>query len=332
MNPFDDYKLLDFWDGRRLERFGPLVIERPCPAAEGVPKGGGAAEKSSFRERADIRFLADSASGKSGALGERGEWEALTEKGREFFFENGDGDAGASAAVPKSWTIRHAAPDFTLELKGSPFGHLGVFPEQSENWGRIFSLCSAGEKKLGRPLRVLNLFAYTGASSLAAAAGGAAVVHLDAARNIVERAKRNAELSGLSERVRFIADDAVKFVRREKKRGNFYDGVILDPPTYGHGARGEVWRLPRDLPGLLDDLFLILSDDFPFLLLTCHTDRFDGRSIARLLTERMEKRFESASKRFRIDSGPIRILSARKKELSAGEGGLLYCKTAADFL
>ena len=331
MNPFGDYQLLDFWDGRRLERFGPLVIERPCPAAEGVPKSTKTAGRSSFCEKkADVLFRADSVPGRSGALGERGEWEALTDKGRELFFENGN--AGASAAVPKSWTIRHAAPDFTLELKGSPFGHLGVFPEQSANWGRIFSLCTAGEKKLGRPLRVLNLFAYTGASSLAAAAGGAAVVHLDAARNIVERAKRNAELSGLSERIRFIADDAVKFVRREKKRGNFYDGVILDPPTYGHGARGEVWRLPRDLPGLLDDLFLVLSDDFPFVLLTCHTDRFDGRTITRLLSERMEKRFESALKRFRIDAGPVRILSERKKELSAGEGGLLYCKETADCL
>lgn len=279
---FSDYELLDFGDFRRLERFGPLVTDRPCPAATLRRQFGPDRWRS-----ADVRFIADETEEENRALGRRGRWISRSEKGKNLFFET---DAEGNA-TPRSWTIRHADPDLTLELKGSPFGHLGVFPEQAENWTQIAQLCRNGEKKIGRPLRVLNLFAYTGGSSLAAAVGGAEVVHLDAARNIVQRAKRNAELSGWTERIRFIADDAGKFVRRELKRGNRYDGVILDPPSYGHGARGEVWRLTRDLPPLLTDVFALLDTTASFVLLTAHSPGFGPENLASLLTDQAGPRF-----------------------------------------
>lgn len=310
MFTLNDYQLLDFGAGRRLERFGDLVFDRLCPAAERTEKSLPAR----WRE-ADVRFVAESGN-KNGALGQRGRWEALTDKGRNLFFESDD--------AAKAWTIRHGEPDFSLELKGSPFGHLGVFPEQSENWQRVFCVCREAEKRLGRPLRVLNLFAYTGGSTMAAAAAHASVVHLDAAKNIVERAKRNAELSRLADRVRFIADDAVKFVRREKKRNHFYDGVILDPPSYGHGSHGEVWRTAQNLTGFLADCFSILADDLPFVLLSCHTTGFEAVRLASLLREAQTARFACPT-RFKVESGPMAIRAANARKLACGDFALMTC-------
>ena len=297
MFPPDQYSLLDFGSGRKLERFGGVLVDRPSPpAAPFVPAACG------VWTQADLRFEED-AGGKEGASGRRGRWIPLTERGEK--------------AAGESWPIRHENAALVLELKGSPFGHLGVFPEQSRNWDAIAAACRDGKKRLGRPLRVLNLFAYTGGSSLAAASGGAEVTHLDAAQNIVRQARRNAELSGLAGHpIRWIADDAVKFVRREKKRGTVYDGIILDPPTYGHGARGEVWRLTRDLPGLLDDLFAILADDAPFVLLTCHSPGFDALRLRSLLAERMRGHFPDGT---RIESGPIPLFSEQKRRLPGGD-------------
>lgn len=320
-----DYELLDFGAGRRLERFGPLLLDRPCPAAVGAVRTDAARWKT-----ADVRFVAEETANtscasnqahKNAPLGERGFWEPLTERGRTFFFEPNGSD---TAHLPKIWPLPNRDPDFTLELIGSPFGHLGVFPEQAQSWTRIARLCRDGAKRLARPMRVLNLFAYTGASSLAAAAAGAAVVHLDGAKNIVDRAKSCAERSLLGDKIRFIADDAVKFVRREIKRGNFYDGVILDPPTYGHGARGEVWRLARDLPGHLTDLFNILADDFPFVLLSCHTSGFEAAVLAGLLKDTAAARF-GKNARFSFDAGSMEPYSPQRKSFFAGDFALMRC-------
>ena len=148
--------------------------------------------------------------------------------------------------LPERWTI--TCGPWQFELKRTDFGHVGLFPEQVENWVWIGERVRAA----GRPLRVMNLFAYTGGSTLAAAAAAAETVHVDAAKNTVAWARRNAELSGLSAApIRWIAEDALKFVKRELRRGNRYDAVILDPPSYGHGPRGEVWRLSKHLPRLL---------------------------------------------------------------------------------
>jgi len=217
----DQYELIDFGRGRRLERFGAILLDRPWPAVERHEPN-----RPEDWERADARF--------EGPRAGRGRWVARR-------------------TLPETWTIELASLRF--QLKPTPWGQVGVFPEQRANWqwiARQFGAQAHAGVPAGaagpaesepRRLRLLNLFAYTGGSTLAAAAQGAEVVHVDAAANIVAWARRNAALSALEEHpIRWIVEDAQKFVRRELRRGNQYDGVILDPPSYGHGAHGEVWR------------------------------------------------------------------------------------------
>ena len=244
------YALLDFGDGRRLERFGPLLLDRPCPTTKRIPKLNPTAWNS-----ADAVFVEE----KNAA--ERGRWEPKTERGRNL-------------STP--WSVDFGT--LTLELRTTPFGHVGAFPEQVENWARIRTLLGEAAGRRSPPIRVLNLFAYTGGSTLAAAsvAENIEVVHVDAAKNLLSWAKRNAELNGLQhKKIRWIAEDARKFVRRELKRNNRYNAVILDPPSYGHGPDGEVWKLTEHLPGLLDDLFRLIEKYPLFLLLTAHTPNID---------------------------------------------------------
>ncbi len=261
----DQYSLLDFGNGRRLERFGPLVLDRPCPAVEGIA----CADRGRWAQ-ADARF------------GDRG-----SEK--ECWSESGE--------LPERWTIAHEQLQF--ELKRTEFGHLGVFPEQSVNWDWIAKQAEG----FGPGMKVLNLFAYTGGCTLAAAAAGAEVVHVDAAKNTVSWARRNAELSGLAEApIRWIVDDAAKFVRREVKRGNQYDAVILDPPSYGHGARGEVWRLSKDLEPLLKNCAQLTSGRRRFILLTCHTPGYEPQRLSELLAEACDNTAGIAAGRLTIRS------------------------------
>ena len=296
MFPNDEYQLVDFGGGRKLERFGEILTDRPSPPALGTSPRA----PRRWRE-ADLFFRTDEKEKATASLGIRGRWEARSPKGIAFL------EAGG--------TVDHADPDFTLELKGSPFGHLGIFPEQSPNWNRLSRLCRDGAEKLARPIRVLNLFAYTGGSSLACAAAGAEVTHVDAARNIVAQGRRNAELSGLKDApIHWIADDAVKYVRREEKRGKEYEGIVLDPPSYGHGTRGEVWRLKDDLLPLLSTLSAILTPEFGFILLTCHSPGFESARLAELLSEQRSGK---------IESGAMRLTSAAGAELPAGHFALL---------
>ena len=165
-------------------------------------------------------------------------------------------------------------------MKRTDFGHVGLFAEQAENWDWL----RAGS--LPDRLRVLNLFAYTGGSSLAAAAAGAEVTHVDAAQNIVAWARRNAELSGAADApIRWIAEDAPKFVTRELRRGNRYDAVVLDPPSYGHGTHGEVWRLSKHLPHLLRLCGELTESPRQFMLLTCHTPGYGPARLAEMATD-----------------------------------------------
>lgn len=274
----DAYQLLDFGEGRRLERFGPLVLDRPCPSAAGIPQRELAAWQA-----AHAQFLR---TGK-----EQGTW-------------NGGED------LVERWAIAHGPLRF--ELKRTEFGHLGVFPEQAENWDWL-------ERRLRgepRPIRLLNLFGYTGGSTLAAAAAGAEVTHVDAAQNVVAWARRNAELSGLTDApIRWVAEDATKFVRRELKRGNTYDAVILDPPSYGHGPRGEVWRLSKHLPPLLAMCGQLTAGRRRFLLLTCHTPGFGPPRLQRLLRAAL-----GDAEPGRIIAAPLTIRAATGRVLGCGMG------------
>ena len=243
--PWPDYELLDFGAGRKLERFGELVLDRPCPAAaREIP------HDAALWKTATGKFMGDRAA--------EGEWWPPLRKW-----------------TTKEWSIR--APEgmsFELSLAALPSGQVGVFPEQAASWQWIAQQVT----RQARPLKILNLFAYTGASTLAAASAAVAagreieIVHVDAASSVVERASRNAEMSQLTTcNLRWIVEDAMKFCEREVRRGNRYDGVILDPPTYGHGLKNEHWTIDDHLLPLLQ-LCGELTDRQPaFVLATCHT-------------------------------------------------------------
>jgi 23S rRNA (cytosine1962-C5)-methyltransferase len=249
------YDLLDFGDGRKLERFGDIVLNRPSPPADGAAKA-----------RPEL-------------------WTNITARFRGP--RTGDGSWAPSPKqwAPPEWHFVHDGPaSFRLQLEALPSGQVGVFPEQRGNWDWIAQHAARGLAQ--RPLRVLNLFAYTGGSTLAAAAAGAEVVHIDAAQNIVDRARQNAELSGLADRpIRWIAEDAMKFCQRELKRGNRYDAVILDPPSYGHGPKGEPWKIERDLLPLLKMCGELTSEQRAFVLLTCHSPGIGPAELAAYLAE-----------------------------------------------
>ena len=233
----DDYELLDSGDGRKLERFGKYVLARPCSQAMWRPS-------------------------KSAA-----EWERAD---ASFDREDGNRWHGRSN-LPKEWQIETAGIKF--KLGGTDFGHLGIFPEQRAQWRwlrqRIESSIAVDSSR--RP-SALNLFAYSGGSTMAAALGGAEVCHLDASKGMVEWARENAKLNGLADHpIRWIVDDAHKFMKREIRRGHRYDAIILDPPTFGRGAGGETYKIERDLKetlGLVKDL---LSDRPLFVLFSSHT-------------------------------------------------------------
>jgi 23S rRNA (cytosine1962-C5)-methyltransferase len=179
-----------------------------------------------------------------------------------------------------------------LEARATDFGHLGLFPEQLPNWRWIRERCEAGAT------RVLNLFAYTGAASLAAAEGGAEVCHVDASRGTVAWARENASLNGLDDApFRWIVDEALKFARREARRGRRYEGIVLDPPSFGRGPKGEVFKIEEQLPPLLECCRSLLSDDARFVLLSSHSPGFSPRVLAHLLdasTEGLGGRVEAA--------------------------------------
>ena len=205
----EDYELIDAGGGRKFERFGPYTVVRPCAQAL---------------------------------------WRARDEAAWSRATASFDREAGnrwhGRGALPKEWTIETAGIRF--RIAGTDFGHLGIFPEQRAQWKWIRETVRSAAA--ARPVSVLNLFAYSGGSTLAAAQGGAEVCHLDAAKGMVQWARENAALNGLQDRpIRWIADDAHKFLRREARRGRRYDAVIFDPPTFGRGANGETYKIERDL-------------------------------------------------------------------------------------
>ena len=250
----DDYVLLDSGDGRKLERFGKYVLARPCSQAVWQPS------------------LPQSA------------WEQA-----HAAFDRADGNQWHNrGALPSAWTIRIA--DIAFKLSGTDFGHLGIFPEQREQWQWIRETVRRACETRGRAVQVLNLFAYSGGATLAAALGGAEVCHLDASKGMVQWARENAAFNGLQQHpVRWIADDAHGFMERELRRGRTYDAIILDPPTFGRGTQNEVYKIEADLTATLSLCMSLLSKNPLFVLLSAHTPGFTPTVLHNLLRQSTAK-------------------------------------------
>lgn len=262
-----DYALLDSGDGRKLERYGPYTVVRPEPQCLWAP-----------RQTAD--------------------WE----RADAVFDPEGEEDAGRwryKGRPKESWPLGWGQVKFHGRF--TAFRHLAFFPEQAANWAWLDETV----RGMGGQPKVLNLFGYTGVASLVCAAAGAAVTHVDASKKAIGWARENAALSGLEQApVRWITEDAKRYVQREVRRGSRYDGIILDPPKYGRGPGGEVWRLLEDLPELSALCAELLSDNAKFLLLNAYAERISGAALASLLAERL------AGRGGRIDWGELALVEA----------------------
>ena len=261
-----DYQLLDSGRGEKLERFGPYVLRRPEPKALWTPSLG----ESEWKRLSHVVFRPGAGFGKAGKE-DSGTWEKVRRMEDQWSI--------AYNGLPDAQT--HAASDLhiTLRLGLTAFKHVGVFPEQAANWEYIYretARLGRIRKANGLPApKVLNLFAYTGAASLAAKAAGAEVTHLDSVRQVVTWARENMERSGL-DGIRWVVEDALKFARREARRGNLYQGIILDPPAYGHGPDGEKWKLDELLFDLLRSVAQILSPRDSFMVLNLYSNGYSA--------------------------------------------------------
>lgn len=252
-----DYQLLDAGDGMKHERWGPYVLVRPDPQVIWPQHGRN-----------------------SGAVWET--WDGLYHRSPQ-----GGGRWEFRRPLPDHWSIRYASLGLTFKIHPTSFKHTGLFPEQAVNW-EWFSAKIKTARSQGREVSVLNLFGYTGAASIAAARAGASVCHVDAAEGMVKWCRENAALSGLENApIRYIVDDCLKFVRREQKRRRTYDAIIMDPPTYGRGSGGEMWKLEDHLWELLTACRSVLSPAPLFFLLNAYTARLSPTVVVNLLTELM---------------------------------------------
>lgn len=252
MKNFEEYKLLDLGDGRKLENWNGTTLCRPDPQAIWPS------------EKEDV-------------------WKMDAEYIRS---DKGGGKWQIKNRVPDSWQIHYRDLTFNLKLMG--FKHTGLFPEQAYNWDIIIDKI----KNATRDVKVLNLFAYTGGATVAALSAGASVVHVDSSRGMVDWAKENVKSSGLETRpVRYIVDDVKKFVKREIRRGNKYDIIIMDPPSFGRGSSGEVWDIEHDLFDLVKDTVEILSDEPIMYLINSYTTGLSMSVLENILKLTVQKRY-----------------------------------------
>lgn len=249
-----DYELIDTGSGERLERWGDVILIRPDPQIIWESE-----KKNPLWKKADARYKRSSSGG--------GQWQTYKK-------------------VPDVWRINYGELVFRLKTMG--FKHTGIFPEQAVNW----DFAAEKIKNSGREVKILNLFGYTGAATLACMKAGAAVTHVDASKGMVTWARENAEASGLADKpVRWLVDDCVKFVQREIRRGNKYDGIIMDPPSYGRGPGGEVWKLEEQLFDLVSTCIPVLSDDPLFFILNSYTAGLSPSVMEYLLSVVIGKKF-----------------------------------------
>ncbi len=248
---WSDYEVIDCSKGEKLERWGNYILVRPDPQVIwDTPK-----TEKGWRKR-NAHYHRSSKGG--------GEWE---------FFD-----------LPKQWSVRYR--NLTFQLKPFHFKHTGLFPEQAVNW----DWCAEKIKKARRPVKLLNLFAYPGGATLSAASAGASVTHVDASKGMVTWAKENAIASGLGEaKIRWLVDDCVKFAEREIRRGNRYDAIIMDPPSYGRGPKGEIWKMEESIHSFLKLCGQLLSDHPLFVLINSYTTGLQPAVLAYLLGTELKK-------------------------------------------
>lgn len=251
---WNDYRIIDTSDGDKLESWGGKILVRPDPQVIWKTP-----HKTELWNKADAVYHRSSKGG--------GEWEYRKK-------------------LPESWQISYGDLKFIIRPTG--FKHTGLFPEQAVNWDFMADKI----KNAGRPVKVLNLFAYTGGATLTCAAAGASVSHVDASKGMVQWARDNAAASGLSDKpVRWLVDDCEKFVKREIKRGNLYDGIVMDPPSYGRGPGGEVWKLEDCVYDLVKTCAGVLSDKPLFFLLNSYTTGLSPSVMAYILSEVLTEKF-----------------------------------------
>ena len=281
-----DYELLDSGRGAKLERFGEYVLARPEPKA----LWDKSMTDEEWNRLAHTRFTPGAGFGKAGKE-DSGTWERLRN-------------------MPDQWWIRYnGGPKFSLRLGLTSFKHVGVFPEQAANWDYIFKHTSDIAAKTGSKPKVLNLFAYTGAASLAAKCAGADVTHLDSVRQVVTWAHGNQDRSGL-DGIRWVVEDAMKFANREAKRGNLYQGIILDPPAYGHGPDGEKWKLDECLFDMMKTVGKILAPESSFLVLNLYSNGFSA-----ILGETVVRQAFGLTSDTALESGELVIMDRFGKNL-----------------
>lgn len=282
--PFPDYQLLDTGDFEKLERFGNYVLIRPEPQAVWSRQWS----LKEWEKKAHVRFIPQS--------GSSGRWNKLK-------------------SLPDQWKIKYTLPgttsqtekaELTFRLGLTGFKHVGIFPEQAVNWDYIYqSLHKLRSFFNNRPaqteLRFLNLFAYTGGASLAACAAGAEVTHVDSVKQVITWARENMDLSGLRD-VRWVVEDALTFVKRELKRGRKYHGIILDPPAYGHGPKGESWKLEDQVNEMMKHVFKLLDEKF-FIVLNTYSLGFSPLIIENIFSSYGCKPFETGELFLPSESG-----------------------------
>ncbi|MBO4883821.1 MAG: class I SAM-dependent methyltransferase [Clostridia bacterium] len=269
-----DYEVIDTGNGEKLERWGRVILRRPDPQTIWPP------QNEALWAQCDAHYHRSTKGG--------GEWEFMKK-------------------LPERWEIGYKGLRFYVRPTG--FKHTGLFPEQAVNWDWMGGLIRAAK----RPVRVLNLFGYTGGATLACAAAGAHVTHVDAAKGMVQWAGENRALSGVDEtKVRWIVDDALKFVLREQRRGNGYEGILMDPPSYGRGPGGEVWKLENELFGLVSNSAKLLSEKPLFMLINSYTTGLQPAVLNNMLAMTAAK-----------DRGGA--VTADEIVLPVTEGGVLPC-------
>ena len=260
-NDFKDYELLDMASGEKLERWGDYILIRPDPQIIWNKK-----TNPKLWEKAHARYIRSSKGG--------GHWERLKK-------------------INDSWKIKYK--DLTFNIKPMGFKHTGLFPEQATNWDYMINKISK-EVKNGREVKVLNLFAYTGGATVACLYAGASVCHVDSSQGMTTWAKENVISSGLKDKpVRYIVDDVIKFIKREIRRGNKYDAIIMDPPSYGRGAKGEVWSIEKDFSNLIELCSNLLSDNPLFVIVNTYTGGLSGTVISNVLNMEISKKIKNIS-------------------------------------